>query len=173
MIRKFAISFLTLLSIGTVLLWWFSVSHAYTQPDRWVCSQSGQGPLEHKGFKVNFDLGDKIGVICSGQFGRLEMLAGWAYCPHSSDATTSGHWHWQKGDFYFSMTRMRNGGLMLTYAYVPFWFLLGVFAAWPVFCFLHGPLRRWHRYRNDRCTQCGYNLTGNVSGDCPECGTKL
>ena len=22
-----------------------------------------------------------------------------------------------------------------------------------------------------RCTQCGYNLTGNTSGTCPECGT--
>ncbi len=23
------------------------------------------------------------------------------------------------------------------------------------------------------CRQCGYNLTGNVSGVCPECGTKI
>jgi len=24
-----------------------------------------------------------------------------------------------------------------------------------------------------RCRQCGYNLTGNVSGVCPECGEKI
>lgn len=24
-----------------------------------------------------------------------------------------------------------------------------------------------------RCQKCGYNLTGNVSGVCPECGTKI
>ncbi len=24
-----------------------------------------------------------------------------------------------------------------------------------------------------KCGQCGYDLTGNVSGVCPECGTKL
>ena len=24
-----------------------------------------------------------------------------------------------------------------------------------------------------RCTNCGYNLTGNVSGICPECGTPV
>ena len=23
------------------------------------------------------------------------------------------------------------------------------------------------------CTKCGYNLTGNVSGVCPECGTRI
>lgn len=32
------------------------------------------------------------------------------------------------------------------------------------------------RYRGpcsetERCARCGYNLTGNVSGRCPECGT--
>ena len=25
----------------------------------------------------------------------------------------------------------------------------------------------------DRCRKCDYNLTGNVSGTCPECGTAL
>ena len=25
----------------------------------------------------------------------------------------------------------------------------------------------------DECRQCGYNLTGNTSGRCPECGWKL
>lgn len=24
-----------------------------------------------------------------------------------------------------------------------------------------------------RCTVCGYNLTGNISGRCPECGTRV
>ena len=25
----------------------------------------------------------------------------------------------------------------------------------------------------DRCNSCGYNLTGNMSGMCPECGTRV
>lgn len=29
------------------------------------------------------------------------------------------------------------------------------------------------RYEAGHCKQCGYNLTGNVSGVCPECGTKV
>ncbi|MBN1511055.1 MAG: hypothetical protein JXB13_03495 [Phycisphaerae bacterium] len=31
-------------------------------------------------------------------------------------------------------------------------------------------VRRWKR---GHCVNCGYNLTGNVSGVCPECGTPI
>ena len=30
--------------------------------------------------------------------------------------------------------------------------------------------RRWERRRNGLCVKCCYDLTGNVSGVCPECG---
>jgi hypothetical protein len=35
--------------------------------------------------------------------------------------------------------------------------------------------RRWRRPRSHspQCDKCGYNLTGNVSGVCPECGTAV
>src|SRR5262245_38932526 len=32
------------------------------------------------------------------------------------------------------------------------------------------PAKAW---RKNRCHECTYNLTGNVSGVCPECGTKI
>lgn len=40
------------------------------------------------------------------------------------------------------------------------------------------PLAAWLVYRIGRprpgcCAKCGYNLTGNVSGLCPECGTSI
>jgi len=34
-------------------------------------------------------------------------------------------------------------------------------------------LRQRRRGASDRCRNCGYNLTGNTSGICPECGTPL
>lgn len=38
-------------------------------------------------------------------------------------------------------------------------------------------LQRWRAHNSigdsPRCRTCGYNLTGNVSGICPECGTDL
>ena len=36
------------------------------------------------------------------------------------------------------------------------------------------PVRLWRRSSlADRCRRCGYNLTGNTSGICPECGTAI
>ena len=33
--------------------------------------------------------------------------------------------------------------------------------------------RRQIRREDGRCPQCGYDLTGNVSGVCPACGTEV
>ena len=44
-------------------------------------------------------------------------------------------------------------------------------AAYPVFAFLRGPVRLRRRRSLGLCIDCGYNLTGNISGVCPECGT--
>ncbi len=35
-----------------------------------------------------------------------------------------------------------------------------------------GPMIRWRRKRKGCCLECGYNLTGNKTGRCPECGTR-
>ncbi len=33
--------------------------------------------------------------------------------------------------------------------------------------------RDYRRYPRGHCQACGYNLKGNVSGKCPECGTPI
>jgi hypothetical protein len=49
----------------------------------------------------------------------------------------------------------------------PLWFPAAVFAAPPGLWLL----RRIHRRpRPGHCPHCGYDLRGNVSGVCPECG---
>lgn len=45
--------------------------------------------------------------------------------------------------------------------------------AYPLFAFVTGPYRRFRRRRNGQCIHCGYDLAGNVSGVCPECGVKV
>jgi len=37
----------------------------------------------------------------------------------------------------------------------------------------HPQMRRLERMRNGLCVDCGYDLRGNVSGVCPECGTPI
>ena len=59
--------------------------------------------------------------------------------------------------------------------------LLGVLAAvggcavmaWIYLVEIRGAIRNWWRRRAGRCLHCGYDLTGNVSGICPECGTPV
>lgn len=45
-------------------------------------------------------------------------------------------------------------------------------AAYPLGALIRGPVRRRRRRRRGLCVKCGYNLTGNTSGVCPECGTE-
>jgi hypothetical protein len=55
------------------------------------------------------------------------------------------------------------------------------FPLWPIVCLLLYPAaaltlrirRRRAAVRSGRCRACGYNLFGNVSGICPECGTPV
>ncbi len=57
--------------------------------------------------------------------------------------------------------------------YMPLWAPPLLFAAYPAVAFVRGPLRRWRRRRKGQCVTCGYNLTGNTSGRCPECGEAV
>ena len=58
----------------------------------------------------------------------------------------------------------------VVYCGVPLWLPLLLFPAYPAFALVRGPLRRWRRHRKGLCIRCGYNLEGNVSGTCSECG---
>ncbi len=53
----------------------------------------------------------------------------------------------------------------------PWWFASGLLVIYPTVAFLRGPGRRWLRCRRGLCVKCGYDLMGNVSGVCPECGS--
>jgi len=75
---------------------------------------------------------------------------------------------WQRPIF-----RSQSGLVM--YSGLRFW--IGtpavLLALWPAISFVRGPLRRFRRRRRGLCIPCGYNLAGNASGVCPECGTKF
>ncbi len=58
----------------------------------------------------------------------------------------------------------------------PYWFPCVAFLVYPTIAFIRyipHPLRRYRRRKRGLCVRCGYNLTGNVSGVCPECGTAI
>ncbi|UCE58285.1 MAG: hypothetical protein JSU63_12680 [Phycisphaerales bacterium] len=55
----------------------------------------------------------------------------------------------------------------------PFLFWFVSFATYPLVALNYGRLRRLIRRMRGVCIVCCYNLTGNVSGVCPECGTSI
>ncbi len=57
------------------------------------------------------------------------------------------------------------------FAFIPFWEPFLLLAALPlVACGVH--LWRRKRRKEGYCVHCGYDLTGNVTGVCPECGEE-
>jgi predicted amidophosphoribosyltransferase len=54
------------------------------------------------------------------------------------------------------------------YVQLPLWpvaFVAGAACLWLIL--------RWPKAPYGRCAQCGYDLTGIMSGVCPECGTSV
>ena len=64
-------------------------------------------------------------------------------------------------------------GILVNQLSVRLWGPLILFLLYPVLAIIRGPLRRHRRRKKGLCINCGYNLTGNVSGVCPECGESI
>jgi hypothetical protein len=85
---------------------------------------------------------------------------------------------------HLPMSQDRPGGWLLPYAMsyyvmsgqlaigICFWFPITVFSIAPLIWFARRLFRR--RMQSQKlCAKCSYNLTGNLSGVCPECGTPV
>ncbi|MBN2559788.1 MAG: hypothetical protein JXQ75_02495 [Phycisphaerae bacterium] len=66
--------------------------------------------------------------------------------------------------YFFRWPRVEPGGLAL-----PLWLPFAIVAIPTAFMFW----RDRRRHPAHHCRSCGYNLTGNVSGVCAECGTPI
>jgi hypothetical protein len=63
--------------------------------------------------------------------------------------------------------RIHSKGITL-----PYWLIILMSAIAPAF-WLRAEVSRRRRARPGLCRACGYNLTGNASGICPECGAAI
>ena len=86
-----------------------------------------------------------------GSFVVANLPQGLAYCHHDG----SGQYTHMTGPTYVRGSML--GGLS------------ACLALYPTIAFIQGPVRRRRRARKGLCLKCGYDLTGNVSGVCPEC----
>ena len=72
------------------------------------------------------------------------------------------------GEYYLFRRTLPNPlGAVLWAVVKPLVFIMPLVAAWT----LYQCVRSWRaRHAMRACRTCGYDLTGNVSGVCPECG---
>jgi len=72
----------------------------------------------------------------------------------------------------FRMTVIHTFGRVPQYLSLdlPHWFVAGVASVLPAAWLVK---RKLSKKKAGLCAGCGYSLTGNVSGVCPECGTKI
>ncbi len=91
--------------------------------------------------------------------------------PPPGHAVLGGHWLPPESNLvWFPYMGGNSGAVSIV---LPFWLIFIAVSAYPAIAFIRRPLRRWRRKRRNLCIHCGYNLAGNVSGTCPECGTEF
>lgn len=76
-------------------------------------------------------------------------------------------------DRSFMLSSQRNGPYRITWVVFPFWFSTGLLMFFGITPIVRGPILRWWRRWHGACEVCGYNLRGNRSGRCSECGTRF
>ena len=80
---------------------------------------------------------------------------------------------WQRMGFY-SETYANTAGWHRVRRHVfPLWLPTALAAVTPAAWLVRAHRRARRRRAGGFCTRCGYDLTGNVSGTCPECGTAV
>jgi len=168
MIRKVIIIILLLFSVAILILGIIS----FWKPISWNCLRIEQDLDDwmdtDKLVWIEFDKGQILLVYQNYFYG------------------TERHKHWFKnlpGIFRIirsesSLTTTASGQnrcliILVWNVYIYFWWPFLLCSIYPAIAFIRGPFRRYRRRKKGLCLNCGYNLTGNVSGVCPECGGKI
>jgi hypothetical protein len=116
-------------------------------------------------YRVRFDPDDRKRPAIS-QLGRRGMQFEHHYTPGSTGSES----RFLRGSgftWYRRSTTGLGGGSHLVVG-VPFWLLL--LLSLPLMLLWRRRVSRWSRQRLGLCLRCGYDLTANLSGTCPECG---
>ena len=170
MIRKIIITVLILAAVGTATLWVVSRSERVAfepiDSDRdWLCVDFHRGRVTAYYLTYNFD----------GQHAYLQhSLRPGAMIQHSMLRGNLNPKNLSRLRGRFQFVGNAPGRLsQVRYAAFPLWVPLLVLAAYPCASLTFSSLRRRYRHRRGRCSNCRYDLTGNISGVCPECGTEI
>ena len=189
MVRKVIITTLTVLAVATLipaLLSYYAPLERRLDRGRetkWFGVAHGQIYFERFGDAPNTTV---VGVLQTTMlpayefrflgFQAWDCIAGHGGIhPEGTDPRLAG-WkrlapgQWETGGFVITLMISQY---RISFFALPFWMPLVLFAAYPLVAFVRGPLRRARRAKRGACPECGYDLTGNVSGRCPECAEPV
>lgn len=173
MIRKITLVSLIFLTLVTGVAW--ASSYAILSP-RLILFRDNRTPR----FEIRLPLGPPKGFRFWSHYGREQL----SLATHHGQLTIF-HGTPQSCGTGLRSTHLSFAGLawsgcgydlskpyLMQSIQVPLWMLLGIFAAYPILTVTPwARRRRWHRA--GLCIGCGYDLTGNISGVCPECRTTV
>ncbi len=181
MIRRAVIVVLTLAAVVTAWLWLRSS----------VFADVAHVPISRKYYLIGYSRSGGVSVaLVSNRTGAVRSgLRSWEFAdegipilhPDLMDPVFSDDWIWRginpeaRPAFSYrskSLAVMRRT-VRSTSVTFPHWLPLVVFTTYPIIAFIRGPVRRYRRRKRGLCLRCGYDLTGNVTGVCSECGTEI
>ncbi|UCE62367.1 MAG: hypothetical protein JSU63_11760 [Phycisphaerales bacterium] len=173
MIRKFLIVMLLLAAAGTYVLSLISTRKAITwefTPGRdtilYISASGGCGGV----FLVQFN--DPV-LLLDDIYYTSRLTA------HDPRRSTTEHIPWDVGShwgfgYQSSLVPGPRGVTHKSTALTaPLWAVVVLFGIYPAIVFIRGPRTRRQRKTKNLCADCGYDLTGNESGVCPECGWEV
>ena len=183
MIRKSIIVMLTLGAIMAGVLGLVGHLQGYLDPGRFY--GASDRPALHW-LQREFDLGSRLQIMVNSYVrGSLTIIY--------SSLSTRGAWYTQTNGLIrfpgLSVSTVRRCPISLSTSTgppagtiyqqagwiitVPFLLIALLFGLYPLVALLRGPVRRWSRRQKGLCVTCAYDLTGNESGVCPECGKAV
>lgn len=197
-IRKFVIVLLTFTTLGTSLLWADSYRRRVPKPlssELEASLRNGdicpgpRDPLALVGLQLtrylwDFSdprpLADRKILRIRTCVGRLELRLDWSIKTgtyvRGVDVALAGfqhkQWMWRSSTWRGQNGQDIHDDYHVREVHVPFPAIVALFGSYPAWTLCGGPLRRRRRRARGLCLRCGYDLTGNASSVCPECGTK-
>jgi len=150
MLRKTTILILTALAAVSGVSWLFSLTD-------WVSFQVSGTLWADRHMIV---LGN---TVANDRFAEIEMWIPGTFWPEAGFGT----------EFGFASDPQPSAGQTHLACRVPWWPLFLIFGAYPFVYFVRQRPRERQiarRREHGQCIHCGYDLTGNQSGTCPECG---
>ena len=170
MLRRIIIVASTSLAVATTYLW----AASYSVPRL----LGPQGSLGIGGYAIGRDWsiwceGGLVRAQASHRAKNLRSTRVKTDGSFSSGKSVVDFWSW--GSFvYFAVHDASNRRIVAQMVHIPIWAPVAAFSLYPVLALITFPARRRRRRKRlGLCIACGYDLTGNTSGICPECGSKI